>query len=181
VIFLFSVSALSILAGLPGSIVSHPSWATPADVYSLQQYCVNRINQYRQNEIPFSNGQMSDHLEYIPDIKDLIMMNTPELQYHNERAISDLWLVSVLLIMLKSISSLFFFLYIVFCESSFPFWRFLLWIFTVWVVCVGSTVLDGSRRTMRVRLTSSHSLFSGTITVHHTLIVAAASNTAKDM
>ena len=48
------------------SYVQLPATMTPNDLYQLEQFCVQRINVYRQNQILFGDGMASDECRCIP-------------------------------------------------------------------------------------------------------------------
>eukprot|EP00455_Lapot_gusevi_P014578 TRINITY_DN1729_c0_g1_i1.p1 TRINITY_DN1729_c0_g1~~TRINITY_DN1729_c0_g1_i1.p1 ORF type:complete len:280 (-),score=81.99 TRINITY_DN1729_c0_g1_i1:87-926(-) len=72
---------------LPSGYVTSPSNFTICDLYQLQNYCVKKINEYRVNLYPFSDGRYSNHNL---GIGNLSLLDSPFLQCHNEKALSDL-------------------------------------------------------------------------------------------
>eukprot|EP00455_Lapot_gusevi_P051328 TRINITY_DN7620_c0_g1_i2.p1 TRINITY_DN7620_c0_g1~~TRINITY_DN7620_c0_g1_i2.p1 ORF type:complete len:189 (-),score=46.58 TRINITY_DN7620_c0_g1_i2:19-525(-) len=72
---------------LPTGYVTSPPGFSICDLYQLQNYCVMKINEYRVNLYPFSDGRYSNHNL---GIGNLTLLDSPFLQCHNEKALSDL-------------------------------------------------------------------------------------------
>eukprot|EP00128_Syssomonas_multiformis_P011136 Colp12_sorted_trinity150504_noHs@1016 len=83
-----SGSAVYQKSGLPAGYVQKASGMTTCELYKLQQYCVDLINEYRQNKYKFSDGRMSDHNP--STLTNLQLLDSPFLKCHNEKALSDL-------------------------------------------------------------------------------------------
>lgn len=81
----FAGASKTYTQGVPAGYRPLASNMTVCELYQLQQYCVTFINTFRAGK-PFSDGRSRDHGTIAP----LALLDTPFLQCHNEKSLSDL-------------------------------------------------------------------------------------------